>query len=99
MTDLVEREDQPREVALADDLLDLVEGRDVLIPPRELEVGEGEGREENVRSLNATLHLLLPQELEVGNKAESQGGGVSVVQELSEMLVESQIVQSRVRNV
>ena len=33
MTDLVEREDETRELALADDVLHLVEGRDVLGPP------------------------------------------------------------------
>ena len=33
LTDLVEREDQTRELALADDLLHLVEGGDVLGPP------------------------------------------------------------------
>ena len=70
---MCEGEDVARELTVCDDLLDLVECRDVLATAGELDVGEGEGGEEERRGG-------LPAgegggELEVWAVLQTQGAG------------------------
>ena len=86
---LVKRKDEPLEAAAVNDLLDCVEGGDVLLPAAELAVGEGEGGEQQLgRRLAA--HQLRPRlrPLEAWDEPEAERLVVSVVEELREVLGE-----------